>query len=81
MIDFRYHLVSVIAVFLAFAVGIALGGALLHGALPNPREDAAEQRAEIERLPAEKELAERLGSGGDRLADAYADRILRDRLD
>ncbi|KIH99425.1 hypothetical protein LP52_07155 [Streptomonospora alba] len=81
MIDFRYHLVSIIAVFLALAVGIALGGALLHGALPTTQNDSGERGAETERLRAEKDVAERLSSGGDRLVDAYADRILRDRLD
>ena len=33
MIDFRYHLVSLVAVFLALAVGIVVGTATLHGPL------------------------------------------------
>ena len=31
MIDFRYHLVSIVAVFLALAVGVVLGSATLNG--------------------------------------------------
>jgi hypothetical protein len=33
MIDFRYHLVSLVAVFLALAVGIVLGTTALNGPL------------------------------------------------
>ena len=32
MIDFRYHLVSIVAVFLALAIGIVLGSTELRGA-------------------------------------------------
>ena len=31
MIDFRYHLVSIVAVFLALAIGIVLGSTELQG--------------------------------------------------
>ncbi len=31
MIDFRYHLVSIVAVFLALAIGIVLGTTALNG--------------------------------------------------
>ena len=31
MIDFRYHLVSIVAVFLALAIGIVLGSTELEG--------------------------------------------------
>ncbi|MUL43863.1 copper transporter [Streptomonospora sp. PA3] len=81
MIDFRYHLVSLIAVFLALAVGIVLGGTALRDPLLDTLGDKkARLRAETERLRAEKDAAERLASGGDRLADAFADRMLGDRL-
>ena len=33
MIDFRYHLVSLIAVFMALAVGVVLGAGPLQGTL------------------------------------------------
>ena len=38
MIDFRYHLVSIVAIFLALSVGIVLGTTLLK----EPAIDAAE---------------------------------------
>ena len=35
MIDFRYHLVSIVAVFLALAIGIVLGSTELQGPADN----------------------------------------------
>ena len=59
MITFRYHIVSLVSVFLALAIGIALGGGPLKGEVDNSlvKELAArkkvqkEQRQEIRRLP------------------------------
>lgn len=48
MIDFRYHLVSIIAVFLALAVGIVVGTAALNG----PIQDGL--RSSIDRLTDDK---------------------------
>ena len=39
MVDFRYHLVSIIAVFLALAVGIVVGTAALNGPIQNELND------------------------------------------
>ncbi|MDT0303128.1 copper transporter [Streptomonospora wellingtoniae] len=80
MIDFRYHLVSVIAVFLALTVGIALGGALLRPLTAARGAGDPEPSNEAERPRSGEDLAERLSTGGDRLADAYAGAILHDRL-
>lgn len=52
MVDFRYHLVSIIAVFLALAVGIVLGTAALNG----PIQDALNDN--ISRLSADKRALE-----------------------
>ncbi len=57
MITFRYHIVSLVSVFLALAIGIALGGGPLKGEVDNtlvegagrPEEDQTEQRHEIRR--------------------------------
>ena len=35
MISFRYHIVSIVSVFLALAVGVALGGGPLKGEVDN----------------------------------------------
>lgn len=43
MIDFRYHLVSLISVFLALAVGIILGAGPLQGAIGDQLTDQVEQ--------------------------------------
>ncbi|WP_341855249.1 copper transporter [Brachybacterium sp. GPGPB12] len=66
MIDFRYHLVSLISVFLALAVGIVLGAGPL-------RENLGDQLAgQVERLRTEQERlrteAERLAGENDQLS-------------
>ena len=61
MIDFRYHLVSLISVFLALAVGIVLGagplkesiGDTLTGEVDTLRRRAADLRAELDSVSAE----------------------------
>ena len=35
MINFRYHIVSIVSVFLALAIGVALGGGPLKGEVDN----------------------------------------------
>ncbi len=52
MVDFRYHLVSIIAVFLALAVGIVLGTAALKGPVLDDLRD------NIKRLSADKRILE-----------------------
>ena len=52
MIDFRYHLVSIIAVFLALAVGIVLGTAALNGPIQDVLND------NISRLSSDKRALE-----------------------
>src|SRR5689334_14209509 len=39
MINFRYHLVSLIAVFLALAIGVALGATVIERAIVNGLQD------------------------------------------
>ncbi len=54
MIDFRYHLVSLISVFLALAVGIALGAGPLKESIGNTLTGQVDQlRAEKDQLRAE----------------------------
>lgn len=63
MIDFRYHLVSVIAIFLALAVGIVLGTTKLNGAvLDNLNGQVAGLRAD------KQDLRTRLGQTEGQLA-------------
>ncbi|MCV2393364.1 copper transporter [Actinotalea sp. M2MS4P-6] len=66
MIDFRYHLVSLISVFLALAVGIALGagpleesiGDTLTGQVDQLRAEKDDLRAQVEQLSGELDDSE-----------------------
>ncbi|MFE1103201.1 copper transporter [Nocardiopsis alba] len=81
MIDFRYHLVSIVAVFLALTVGLVLGTTMLQDPLLNTlQSETADLRGQSEELRAERDSADRLNEGADRLADAAGDDVLEDRL-
>ena len=47
MIDFRYHLVSIVAVFLALAIGIVLGSTELQGPVYNALSSAASRTSSV----------------------------------
>lgn len=82
MIDFRYHLVSIVAVFLALTVGLVLGTTMLQDPLlESMRSETADLRGQSEDLRAERDEAELLNAGADQLAEATADDVLTDRLD
>ena len=65
MISFRYHIVSIVSVFLALAVGIALGGGPLKGEVDNSlvnelatrKAELNAARAEVKALTLQKEFA------------------------
>ncbi|TDQ47548.1 copper transporter [Actinorugispora endophytica] len=81
MIDFRYHLVSIVAVFLALTVGIVLGTTMLQDPLLNAlKTETAQLREQSEQLRTEKDLAEKLNAGDAQLIAAYADAMLDGRL-
>ena len=77
IVDFRYHLVSIIAIFLALALGIVVGTTALNGALLDNLE------ASIGTLTAEKRALETdvneqrdLLSGGDQLVEQLSERTV-----
>lgn len=84
MIDFRYHLVSLISVFLALAVGIALGagplketiGDTLTGQVDQLRTERDELRAQLDQAGADLGASEAfVGAAGTELVDGtLADR-------
>lgn len=81
MIDFRYHLVSLVAVFLALTVGLVLGTTMLQDPLlESIRSEAADLRGQSEELRSERDEAESLNAGADQLAQATAGEVLTDRL-
>lgn len=66
MISFRYHIVSIVSVFLALAVGVALGGGPLKGEVDNTlveqveadRKAKAELRAQVSALGAANDFTD-----------------------
>src|ERR1700712_613723 len=81
MISLRSHAISLAAVFLALAVGVALGSGLLsNGLLSGLRDDKHELQNQVNKLTDDKnELNEKLNAAGDFDAQ-MSPRILRDAL-
>jgi hypothetical protein len=77
VIDFRYHLVSIIAVFLALAVGLAVGSTALTGkateALTAAQHKALEDNNALHR---EKDLLEQEVAADQAVAVASSERLL-----
>ena len=68
MISFRYHIVSIVSVFLALAVGIALGGGPLKGEVDDTLVDQARKDADRAQT-----RVERIQARSQRYTDAAAD--------
>lgn len=77
MIDFRYHLVSIVAVFLALAIGIVIGASALKPDVLKVFDNASsrEQRQITSQRATIKSLQNQLGSD-QALAQAAAPRLL-----
>ena len=82
MIDFRYHLVSIIAVFLALAVGIVVGTAALNGPIQTNLNNNLNRVTDEKRgLESDVfELRAQLGAA-DGFAQAVGPRLVRGTLD
>ncbi|MEY9211006.1 copper transporter [Thermobifida halotolerans] len=81
MIDFRYHLVSTVAIFLALTVGIVLGTTMLQDPLLHTlKAETSQLREQSERLRTDKDRADRLNAGNAELVAAYAEAMLDRRL-
>lgn len=81
MIDFRYHVVSLVAVFLALAVGIVLGAGPLREELSTTLEEqVAELRAERSELRAELEDTIRRSEAKDDLVRVMTGPLAAGRL-
>lgn len=82
MIDFRYHVVSIVAVFLALAVGIVLGSATLKAPILRGGEqitqDLRNDRQDLREDIVDLEQQVRAGEG---FAEQMAPRIVDGRLD
>ncbi|WP_122261099.1 copper transporter [Ornithinimicrobium cerasi] len=82
MIDFRYHLVSLVAVFIALAVGIALGaGPLREGISSTLESEVAQLRDERADLRAQVDDATRRADVKDEAVAVLSETILPGTLD
>jgi hypothetical protein len=81
VIDFRYHLVSIISIFLALAVGIVLGAGPLQGNLGTQLTDQVSAlRIEKQDLNDRLAASERRVAAGDEYAKAVSGRVVDGRL-
>ncbi len=81
MISFRYHLVSLIAVFMALAVGILVGSSLLNQSLlDSQRATISQQNAEKENLRRDLDTVRNEVIYRDQYLDALDDRMLAGQL-
>jgi hypothetical protein len=81
VIDFRYHLVSIISVFLALAVGIVLGAGPLQANLGDQLGDqVAALRTEKQALNDKLATSEKIVDASDEYAAAVQERVVRGRL-
>ena len=81
MIDFRYHLVSIIAIFLALALGIVLGTTALNGPLVDGLRSSISGLTDDKRaLEAEVGQLQGRVQQGDRFAEMTGPGLVTDRL-
>jgi hypothetical protein len=81
VIDFRYHLVSIVAVFLALAIGIVLGAAELQGPTYNLLNGTtAKLQNELNQANSQRDVAEEQANAGDAYAEAVEPVVLRNLL-
>ncbi len=81
MIDFRYHLVSIVAVFLALAIGIVLGSTELQGTTFNIlNHTTAKLQNELGQVTSERDTAQQQANLGEAYAQAVEPAVLRDLL-
>lgn len=81
MIDFRYHLVSIVAVFLALAIGIVLGSTELQGPTYNLlNQTTAKLQNEYNQASSQRDAAQQQANLGQNYAQAVEPVVLHDLL-
>ncbi len=81
MIDFRYHLVSIVAVFLALAIGIVLGSTELQGTAYNVlNSTTAKLQNELDQITSQRDTAQQQASAGEAYAAAVEPAVLHNLL-
>jgi Copper transport outer membrane protein, MctB len=82
MIDFRYHLVSIVAVFLALALGLLLGSTVLRPyALKGLQELSKREKSQIDSLLQTRNLLQGQIASDNQFAQANAPQLLKQLLD
>ena len=81
MIDFRYHLVSIVAVFLALALGIVLGSTELQPAAYNfLNSTTAKLQNQLDQATSQRDAAQQQAGEGEQYAQAVEPAVLHDLL-
>jgi hypothetical protein len=81
MIDFRYHLVSIVSIFLALAVGIVLGAGPLKGDIgARLTEQTTALRADKAQLRTELDVEEKGTAARDSFSASVAPAIMKNQL-
>ena len=81
MIDFRYHLVSIVAVFLALAIGIVLGSTELQGPTYNLlNQTTAKLQNEYDQASSQRDVAQQQADLGENYAQAVEPVVLHNLL-
>jgi len=81
VIDFRYHLVSIVAVFLALAIGIVLGSTELQGPAYNLlNQTTSKLQNELDQATSQRDAAQQQASQEESYAQAVQPAVLRDLL-
>ena len=81
MIDFRYHLVSIVAVFLALAIGIVLGSTELQGTTYNLLDrTTAKLQNELDQVSSQRDAAQAQAAVGESYAQTVEPVVLRGLL-
>jgi hypothetical protein len=81
VIDFRYHLVSIVAVFLALAIGIVLGSTELQGPTYNLlNQTTAKLQNELDQASSQRDTAQQQASLGESYAQAVQPVVLHNLL-
>lgn len=82
MIDFRYHLVSIVAVFLALAIGIVLGSTELRGNVLDALQSSSNSlRSQLNAASAQRDNYQALTSAGEQYLQTAEPRLLARLLD
>lgn len=81
MIDFRYHLVSIVAVFLALAIGIVLGSTELQGpAFSLLDKTTSKLQNELGQVSSQRDTAQQQATEGEMYAQAVEPAVLHNLL-